>query len=200
MHPHFKKLVNAHVMILRRNKCTVFVVILRKGPYLELIRCHPHDSGHFWNRIFCYSDSCGRGHKPLEEWFLKRCGSSGQIHWFHVDGRSLCVKKEAVSKTSRFLWTWSDTICFQQPVCKESMVFLPIIISSWNGSLHSSVQPFLLLSQATAPTNPTARTTSRHCCCRSKVAKCLGLSCLLFVILTSAPNTIRARTISGSPT
>ena len=65
MHPHFKKLVNAHVMILRRNKCTVFVVVLRKGPYLELIRCHPHDSGHFWNRIFCYSDSCGRGHKPL---------------------------------------------------------------------------------------------------------------------------------------
>lgn len=98
MHPHFKKLVNAHVMILRRNKCTVFVVILRKGPYLELIRCHPHDSGHFWNRIFCYSDSCGRGHKPLEEWFLRRCGSSGQIHWFHVDGRSLCVKKRRCQK------------------------------------------------------------------------------------------------------
>lgn len=103
MHPHFKKLVNAHVMILRRNKCTVFVVILRKGPYLELIRCHPHDSRHFWNRIFCYSDSCGRGHKPLEEWFLKRCGSSGQIHWFHVDGRSLCVKKKGGVKNIQIL-------------------------------------------------------------------------------------------------
>lgn len=117
----------------------------------------------------------------------------------HGQKVALC-EKTAVSKTSRFMWTWSNTICFQQPVCKETMVFLPIIISSWNGWLHSSVQPFLLLSQATAPTNPTARTTSRHGCCRSKVAKCLGVSCLLFVILTSAPNTMRARTISGSPT
>ena len=28
----------------------------------------------------------------------ERCGFGGQIHWFHVDGRSLCVKKRRFQK------------------------------------------------------------------------------------------------------
>ena len=70
--------------------------------HLFLFRPCPHESGHFWNRIFFCPYSCGRGHKPpLESWFktvrfrwpdsLVFCRRSGPIRVQNVCGFKISI-------------------------------------------------------------------------------------------------------------
>ena len=73
-----------------------------------------------------------------------------------------------------------------------------MVILSWKGLLHASVQPVVVLSQGAAPTNPRARAISCQRIFCPAVALWRADSFLLSKALTFAPKTMRARTVSGS--
>ena len=64
-------------------------------------RLRPHETRYFWNRIFCYPDSCVRGPNPLETAKIRSadplvsCGKEGRFVY----------KIYPVSKISGFVWT-----------------------------------------------------------------------------------------------
>ena len=85
--------------------------ILRKQLYWWLSadctkpkRFRPHT--HVWSHKATMPGSSKRGVKQLCRAISKRCCFGVRIAWFRVDRRPICVKVNAVSKKSRFVFLW----------------------------------------------------------------------------------------------
>lgn len=81
------------------------IKLTKRYAVMHLKPC-PHESGHFWNRIFfILIRSSGRGFKPLWRAASKQYSFDDRIHWFRVNRRPICVNKYAVSKISGLVWS-----------------------------------------------------------------------------------------------
>ena len=84
------------------SKATLLMIISRLHKAKTFQATYTPLKPHF----FFHPDSSKRGVKQLCRAISKRCCFGVRIAWFRVDRRPICVKVNAVSKTSRFVFLW----------------------------------------------------------------------------------------------
>lgn len=61
---------------------------------------------------------------------MNRLQVNEQIHWFHVDGQPICVRKYAISKIFGFMWTGPKLHCLIVVARKWNILILATLILS----------------------------------------------------------------------